>query len=102
LGIVKQHGGFLDIYSELGKGSTFRVYLAASEGAAEPLHHVDDAPVRGGTETILVAEDHEGMREMAREILERLGYHLPLLKTEKRPSSNSQLIEMTFRWCYSM
>jgi len=37
---------------------------------------VDDAPVRGGTETILVAKDHEGMREMAREILERLGYHL--------------------------
>src|SRR5258708_2326575 len=76
LGIVKQHGGFLDVYSELGKGTAFRVYLPASEGAAEPLHHVDDTPVRGGTETILVAEDHERMGEMAREILERLGYHL--------------------------
>jgi len=41
---------------------------------------VDDAPVRGGTETILVAEDHEGMREMAREILERLGYRMVLAR----------------------
>ncbi len=78
LGIVKQHGGFLDVYSETGKGTAFRVYLPASEGAPEPLHHVDDALVRGGTETILVAEDHEGMREMAREILETLGYHVLL------------------------
>jgi len=80
MGIVKQHGGFLDVYSEPGKGTTFRVYLPASEGAAEPLHHVDDAPVRGGRETILVAEDHEGMREMAREILESLGYRLLLAR----------------------
>jgi signal transduction histidine kinase len=78
LGIVKQHGGLVDVYSELGRGTAFRVYLPASEGAVEPLDQVDDAPVRGGTETILVAEDHEGMREMAREILETLGYH-PLL-----------------------
>jgi two-component system cell cycle sensor histidine kinase/response regulator CckA len=80
MGIVKQHGGFLDVYSELGKGTAFRVYLPASEGAADPPHPVDDAPVRGGTETILVAEDHEGMCEMAREILEGLGYHLLLAR----------------------
>jgi two-component system cell cycle sensor histidine kinase/response regulator CckA len=80
LGIVKQHEGFVDVYSELGKGTAFRVYLPASEGTAEPLHQVDDAPVRGGTETILVAEDHEGMREMARENLETLGYRLLLAR----------------------
>jgi two-component system, cell cycle sensor histidine kinase and response regulator CckA len=80
LGIVKQHGGFVDVYSELGKGTAFRVYLPACEGAAEPRHLVDDAPVRGGTETILVAEDHEGMREMARQILESQGYHLLLAR----------------------
>ncbi len=80
MGIVKQHGGFVEVYSELGRGTAFRVYLPASEGAAEPLHHVDDAPVRGGIETILVAEDHEGMREMAQEILETLGYRLLLAR----------------------
>lgn len=80
LGIVKQHGGLVDVYSELGRGTAFRVYLPASEGAAEPLRHVDDVPVRGGTETILVAEDHEGMREMAKQILESLGYGLLLAR----------------------
>ena len=77
-GIVKQHGGFLEVYSELGKGTVFHVYVPASEGVADPLHHVDDAPIRGGTETILVAEDHEGIREMSQEILESLGYRLVL------------------------
>jgi two-component system cell cycle sensor histidine kinase/response regulator CckA len=80
MGIVKQHGGFLDVYSELGKGTAFRVYLPASDGAADPLPPEDAAPVRGGTETILVAEDDEGMCEMAREILEGLGYHLLLAR----------------------
>lgn len=76
LGIVKQHSGFVDVYSELNKGTAFHIYLPACEGVAEPLRHVDDAPVRGGAETILIAEDHQGMREMAREILEGLGYRL--------------------------
>lgn len=76
LGIVKQHSGFVDVYSELNKGTAFHIYLPACTGPAEPLRHVDNAPVRGGVETILIAEDHEGMREMAQEILEGLGYRL--------------------------
>jgi two-component system, cell cycle sensor histidine kinase and response regulator CckA len=76
LGIVKQHAGFINVYSEPGKGSAFRMYLPVTEGSAEPIRHVDEAPVKGGTETILVAEDHQGMREMAREILQALGYCL--------------------------
>lgn len=76
MGIVKQHGGLLDVYSEPGKGTTFHVYLPATEGPAERARPVDDAPVRGGTEIILIAEDHDGMREMAQEILGSLGYRL--------------------------
>ena len=80
LGIVKQHAGFVDVYSEINKGTAFHVYLPACEGVAEPLRRADDAPVRGGAETILIAEDHEGMREMAREILEGLGYQLHIAR----------------------
>jgi len=76
MGVVKQHGGFIDVFSELGKGTAFHVYLPAVEGPSDAVAHTDDTPVRGGTETILIAEDHEGMREMAREILEMLGYRL--------------------------
>jgi two-component system cell cycle sensor histidine kinase/response regulator CckA len=78
-GIVRQHGGFVHVYSELGVGSNFRIYLPISlEAGKSPEHAPDTRPVRGGTETILVAEDHEGLREIARETLVNLGYHVIL------------------------
>jgi two-component system cell cycle sensor histidine kinase/response regulator CckA len=78
-GIVRQHGGFVHVYSELGVGSTFRIYLPVSlEAVKSPERAPDIRPVRGGTETILVAEDHEGLREIARETLANLGYRVIL------------------------
>jgi CheY-like chemotaxis protein len=78
-GIVKQHGGFILVESEPNRGSTFHIFLPVSENVTpgenrRPL--VQDLPVRGGTETILIAEDHEGIREMARAALESLGYQI--------------------------
>ncbi len=79
-GIMKQHGGFIEVYSEVGAGTAFHVHLPVSEGVAESLRPADDAPARGGNELILVAEDHDGMRDMAEQILGTLGYKLILAR----------------------
>ncbi len=60
-GLVKQHGGFVTVYSEPGKGSTFRVHIPVSSGVAERRAESSNVKIAGGTETILVAEDHDGL-----------------------------------------
>src|SRR5262249_3016769 len=74
-GVVKQSGGFIWVYSELGKGTSFKIYLPrvdqAAEKAANPLSSGD---VPRGTETILLSEDEQDVREVAREFLESGGY----------------------------
>ena len=81
-GIVTQHQGFVQVYSEPKMGSTFRIYLPATampEKTSGPPE--ESLQIRGGSETILVAEDHEGLRELARETLSNLGYKV-LLATD--------------------
>jgi len=76
-GIVRQHSGFINVYSEPGLGTTFRVYLPVSGAAVASLDKPEDDPkVEGGTETLLVAEDHDGLRQLALETLTKLGYNV--------------------------
>jgi len=74
-GIVKQHGGFIHLYSEPGKGTAFKVYFPAIEAQPDAFPETRrEEIVRGGTETILLAEDEEAIRALAERILTGLGY----------------------------
>jgi two-component system cell cycle sensor histidine kinase/response regulator CckA len=75
-GIVRQSGGHIWVYSELGGGSTFKIYLPRAEGE-ETEQPVVALPVTlKGTETILLVEDQDEVRRVAQEILIRHGYHV--------------------------
>jgi CheY-like chemotaxis protein len=73
-GIVKQHDGMINVYSEVDKGSTFKVYLPVSERRAEQVGTKILGAPAGGSETILLAEDEESVCRLGRQILERAGY----------------------------
>jgi CheY-like chemotaxis protein len=76
-GIVKQSGGHVWAYSELGHGTTFKIYLPRAEGASpEPAGPQAGADVPSGNETILLVEDDERVRELARHVLQIRGYSL--------------------------
>jgi nitrogen-specific signal transduction histidine kinase/ActR/RegA family two-component response regulator len=74
-GIVKQSGGFIWVYSELGKGTSFKIYLPRLDQVEDQVgapHNPGEVPM--GTETVLLTEDEQDVREIAREFLESGGY----------------------------
>jgi len=73
-GIVKQSGGYVMVHSELGRGSTFHIYLPQVEGLAEKQTAPAARAAAGGTETILLVEDEESVRQLVRDTLESKGY----------------------------
>jgi CheY-like chemotaxis protein len=98
-GIVKQHGAFIDVDSKPAEGSTFRVYFPASSG----MPHRRTAPptqASGGTETVLLAEDDEGLRALAHEILTSGGYKVILARDGSEAielfKENSGKIDLVF------
>jgi signal transduction histidine kinase/CheY-like chemotaxis protein len=75
-GFVKQTGGHIKIYSEVGEGTTVKIYLPRTRRAQDALDSVDEQPVLGGNERILVVEDDEGVRAAVVDMLTDLGYQV--------------------------
>ena len=74
-GIVKQNNGFINVYSEPGEGTTFKIYLPKEGGEAEPVTRQRESDlVQGGSETIIVVEDDPDILHLAQVTLERWGY----------------------------
>ncbi len=76
-GIVKQHGGWIQVESEVDRGTTFQVFLPAVDEAAETrAAEIAKPELPGGTETILVVEDEPSLRMLTRAVLEPRGYRI--------------------------
>jgi two-component system cell cycle sensor histidine kinase/response regulator CckA len=75
-GIVKQHQAWIEVSSEVGKGSVFKVFFPAlgAPSTEKSVATERDQPVSGGSETVLVVEDEPALRRLARQILQRYGY----------------------------
>jgi CheY-like chemotaxis protein len=77
-GIVKSHAGYIMCYSEVGQGTTFKVYLPVVDQAPEETSRpqIDTTVTEGGDETILLVDDDEDVREIGRRMLESFGYRV--------------------------
>ena len=73
-GIVKQHGGYITVYSEPGHGTTFKLYLPVQQAAEERDGVFDNELPATGSGTVLIAEDDDAVRVLSRRVLEGFGY----------------------------
>ncbi|MEA3359257.1 MAG: PAS domain S-box protein, partial [Thermodesulfobacteriota bacterium] len=78
-GIIKNHGGIINVYSEKGEGATFNIYLPASvSGIRDQGSGVSEDIIRHGDETILLVDDEDMVREVGGEMLKAMGYKVML------------------------
>jgi nitrogen-specific signal transduction histidine kinase/CheY-like chemotaxis protein len=75
-GIVKQSGGYIWVYSKVGKGTTFKIYLPRSDEVAESEPRRNGVKAQSGTETLLLVEDEEAVRALVRSALKEKGYRV--------------------------
>ena len=75
-GAIKQHNGYINVYSEPGKGTTFKIYLPLTGSGEQPAEKKGTSTVSAGTETILLVEDEETVRVIMRSLLEESGYRV--------------------------
>lgn len=73
-GIIKQHKGFINCYSEPGLGTSFRIFLPLTQALPDAAEAKEETVPKGGNETILVAEDDTSVRTLVKEVLESFGY----------------------------
>ncbi len=79
-GIIRSHGGVINVYSEKGNGATFNIYLPASENEVKKEKEISGEIIKG-TETLLLIDDEEMIIEVGQELLENLGYTLLTAKS---------------------
>jgi len=80
-GAVSQNGGRIEVYSEVGAGTTFKVYLPRAEGTPAARPAIPTGPLLGGSEVIALVEDDASVRKVAARVLEGCGYHVHAFET---------------------
>ncbi|HCZ11376.1 MAG TPA: hybrid sensor histidine kinase/response regulator, partial [Nitrospiraceae bacterium] len=75
-GIIKQHEGYINCYSERGMGTTFKIYLPEIDVEGKEEKPAGESSIIGGSETILLAEDDNATRKLTKEVLVKFGYNI--------------------------
>jgi len=75
-GVVREHGGFIEVNSEVGRGTTFRLLFPLFDGAPHASDPSNPDALRGGTETLLLVEDERSVRSLLVDVLSGLGYRV--------------------------